>query len=394
MEIKEIIDPKFKDQWNQFVAGNTSPSSFLQSWNWGEFRREKLNTDIKRLIVYKDGELLAVAQFIKEQLPLGKFYWSCPRGPIVKTQNSNVKCQIDDVLKLLINEIKKTAKEEKIVFVRLELPYTNNYILPITDYKLQFPQILIRSKNPKNTLVLDLTKSEEEILTNMHQKTRYNIRLAEKNNIQVRFMNYDSCLADGQVQFKNKEIDDFYNILEETAKRDGIKIFSKNYYENLINYFTNYGLPITDYPPTGDLPQGDQLRINIFFAHYQDKILSTIMVIGFGDTATYLHGGSSDEYRELMPNYTIQWVAIRWAKEQGYKWYDFWGIQPTVNSQPPQMRGKQPTIKNNNWAGITRFKKGFVGEKTGQEINYLGALDYVINKKWYNLYYIAKFFTL
>ena len=118
------------------------------------------------------------------------------------------------------------------------------------------------------------------------------------------------------------------------------------------------------------------IKIALFFAEYQNKPLASIIVLGFGNTATYLHGGSSNENREMMPNYAIQWAAIKWAKEHGYLWYDFWGINNET--------------KNGAWAGITRFKQGFVSKNTGKKINYQGAIDYILDKKWYNILKLCK----
>jgi len=382
MEIKQITDKNLAREWNGFIIENSSPAAFLQSWQWGEFR-QCLGEKILRLTIYEDNEIIALAQFFQILLPFGRYYLFCPRGPVIKfpisnpessseqvfqfpnkfqTQNSKLQKQIID---LMTQEIKKTAKQKKNIFVRFELPYvTPSFSSDWSGLKagVTKPQILTHSTNPENTLLLDLTKSEQEILQTMHPKTRYNIRLAEKKEIKVRIMNYE-------LGIKNKVVDIFYSLLKQTAKRDKIKIFSKNYYEKLVNNFNQ--LRITDYG----------LRINLFFAEYQNKILSAIIILGFGNTATYLHGASSNEHRNLMPNYAIQWAAIKWAKKQGYHWYDFWGIQQKSEKE----------IKS-DWAGITRFKKGFVNEKTGREINYIGIKDFILDKKWYNLYRIGKIF--
>ena len=385
MEIKEITDLNFKDEWNQFVGENSSPASFLQSWKWGKFRSQEFGEKILRLAVYENNELMSVAQFFQLALPLGRFYLFCPRGPVISKQVTSDKWQ--EIINLIISEIKKISKQEKNVFVRFELPDTMGFLLvPIDigtrDGLFKIPKILIHSKNPENTLILDLSKSEEEILSAMHQKTRYNIRLAEKKGVKVKW----------QMENKNNNINKFYNLLQETAKRDKIKIFSKSYYEKLLNYFYYHSCesrnPKKNMDP--DFCQDDKeiilddktknknynIKIALFFAEYQNKPLASIIVLGFGNTATYLHGGSSNENREVMPNYAIQWAAIKWAKEHGYLWYDFWGINNET--------------KNGAWAGITRFKQGFVSKNTGKKINYQGAIDYILDKKWYNILMLGK----
>ncbi|HPA25787.1 MAG TPA: peptidoglycan bridge formation glycyltransferase FemA/FemB family protein [bacterium] len=441
MKFAIITDQNYQKSWNEFVIKNSSPADFLQSWQWGEFHQKKLREKILRLAVYDstlmnadgadEGELIAVAQFIYQKLPLGKKYLFCPRGPILKCQSvraSSVKSQNEGIINILFEEIKKMANDEKVVFMRMEPPDNCHLDDPPTsgrdpekedwipnpalladkqvlNDKTRKPKILTHSVNPKNTLLLDLTKSEEEILAGMHPKWRYNIRLAEKREVSIKCqMSNFQC----QNQTYKNEIDEFYKLLQETAKRDGIKIFNKKYYESLIEYFychsdrrsTSETLS-TEVEPAGrrggeskkrspdpeysELTMTKGIEISLLLAIYQDKPLSAIMLLGFGDTLTYLHGGSSNENRAVMPNHAIQWAAIKWAKKNGYKWYDFWGVNKTK-----EQKEKDKENKKNNWQGITRFKLGFVNEKTSQEINYLGARDLVVNKLWYNLYRLGK----
>jgi len=353
MIVKQIIDENLSPIWNKFVAENSSPSSFLQSWQWGKFKNKTQNV-LRRYAIYDSEELVAVAQFLKVGLPGGKFYLNCQRGPVWRQQTTNNKQQTTEILNLLVEEIKKTAKKEKIVFVRIAPPYDENYELRIMNYGFQKPQILVHLKEPENTLLVDLTKTEEEILAGMHQKTRYNIKLAEKKGVKIRSWKPE----DG-----SREVEEFYKLLQETAKRDGINIFGKAYYKNLVEFFSQN--------------KEGGLEGQLFLAEFENKILAAIFVIGFGDSATYFYGASGNEARELMPNYLLQWTAIKWAKENGYKYYDFWGIEAEGTK---------------NWEGISRFKRGFAGEKTGKEMKYFGVYDCVLDKKWYNLYRIAKFF--
>jgi len=345
MEIKLIQDKNYAKTWDNFIIENSSPAAFLQSWDWGSFKINTQNSinktqekkNLFRYAIYNDNnELIAVAQFIKQRLPGGKFYLNCPKGPLVKTQNSINNKQ--EIFKLLENKIKEICKQEKIVFFRIAPPYSQKN-KKTKKQKNTFikPKILTNLKEPEKTLLLDLQCPEDELLKNMHHKTRYNIRLAEKKNIKIRVGN-------------ENDIDIFYDLLKETAKRDKINIFNREYYNKLL--LNPYSL--------------------LLIAEHDKKPLSAIVVIGFGDTATYLYGASSNEHRNLMPNYLIQWYTIKWAKQNGYKYYDFWGIN------------------EKKWTGVTRFKKGFVSNKTGKEINFIGTYDYLLNKTWYNIYKIGK----
>jgi len=347
MEIKQIIDNNFTEKYNNFIIENSLPASFLQSWEWGDFCQAKLDKNIFRFGIFENENLIAVAQFIKIALPFGKFYLNCAKGPIIKfpifnfqfpnkSQISNSKFQ-KNILKLLVQEIKKIAKQEDIIFFRIapvnKIDILNNFVKP---------KILTNLKEPENTLILDLSKSEQELLKAMSQKTRYNLRLAERKGVKI---------SNFQFPISKNNVDIFYDLIQQTAERDNINIFSKYYYQELLR-ITDYGL-----------------RIILFIAQHEETPLASIIVICFGNTATYFYGASSNEKRNLMPNYLIQWGAIKWAKNNNYKYYDFWGVD------------------EDKWVGVTRFKKGF----GGQEINFIGTFDYVLNKKWYNIFRIGKF---
>ena len=343
MEIKQITDFNYASTWDNFIISNSSPAAFLQSWKWGEFKTQgainnKQGKNVLRYAIYNKKELIAVAQFIKTKLPLSKFYLNCPKGPVLKSQVS--ESQVSEIFRLLENKIRELAEKENIVFFRVAPPYEKSYQLPVTRYQL--PKILVNLKEPEQTLILNLSHSEEDLLKEMHSKTRYNIRLAKRKGIKIR-------------QGNENDIDEFYRLMQETAMRDKINIFGKEYYKKLVS---NFG--------------------PLLVAEFEGTPLSMILMMGFGNTATYFFGASGADHRELMPNHLIQWHAIHWVKEQGYKYYDFWGVSD----------------KKKDWKGITRFKRGFVSEKTGREIFHIGTFDFVLDKIWYNLYRLAKLFRV
>ena len=338
MEI--LTDYKNCEAWDKFVADNTSPASFLQSWEWGEFNNKILGNQIQRWAMIDDGELKIVFMLIKKSLPADKFYWYCPRGLIWKKDYQNKRVLAYPKIIEQVNQEIKGA-----VFMRTCPPSQFQEHISGFLKRLGFkkPKILIHSKEPDKTLILDLTKSTEDLLKKMHPKTRYNIRLAEKKGITIRELATE------------KDIDIFYKLSAETAKRDKISIYSKNYYSKLINFLTAN--------ETG-------LKLKLYLVEYQNKPLAAALVIYFGQTATYLHGASSGEHRNLMPNYLIQWQAIKDAKNAGMKIYDFWGVSE----------------ENKTWAGITRFKRGF----GGREMKFIGTWDYVLDKKWYYILRLLK----
>jgi len=324
----KLIHITNKEQLNNFV-GRQEHSQFLQSWEWGEFQ-EKVTGDILRLGIQENGQLIAVAAIIKKLLPMGKSYFYCPRGPIAR--NWKLPARADrEIRNLLFNKIRDLVKNKGVIFLRFE---------PLLDIKGQIPNSKFQipktiDVQPSRTLILDLAKSEEELLNNMHQKTRYNIRLAEKKEVKI-------------IKGDINQFESFWQLTGETSQRDKFRLHSRNYYRKMLEIDKNF--------------------IKLFLAEYDNKIIAANIVSFFGDTVTYLHGASSNKYRNAMAPHLLQWHCIKIAKEQGYKYYDFSGID------------------ENKWPGLTRFKKGF----SGSVFEYPGTFDLVFDKKWYGIYKLIR----
>lgn len=340
----KIIEIKNKERYNRFVKG-IKHAEFLQSWQWGEFQEEAGNKVI-RVGVEENGSLRAVATLIKKNIALGKSYFFSPRGPVIdselttpnpsfkqggETLNSSPSFQGGDrggLIDFLFSEIEKIAKKEGVIFYRFE-PTCAGTICPFA----------IKSAvdiEPKDTIMLDLSVSEDELLSAMHQKTRYNIRLSERKGVKVK---------EARVV---ERFDDFWNVMTMTCNRDCFRTHSYEYYRKMLEI--------------------DDCFIKLYIAELNGKLLSAGIFSFFGDTATYIHGASSDEEREAMAPYQLQWHVIKTAKQGGIKYYDFYGID------------------EKKWPGVTRFKRGFKGE----ERNYPGTFDMVFNKTFYNIYTIGR----
>lgn len=181
----------------------------------------------------------------------------------------------------------------------------------------------------------------------MKQKGRYNIRLAEKKDIEI--TKTDPKNKDEL----NQNLDDFYDLLKQTTERDKFNAHEKNYYKKML----------------------ENLKENsaLYLAKKGEKTVAGIIITFFKDTAIYYYGASSNEDRNLMAPYLLQWHAIKQAKKQGYKYYDFFGIAPEDS-------------KNHAWAGVTQFKKKF----GGQAISYIPAQEYPFKKLLYLLYKLYK----
>jgi len=363
MQIVQIQENR-RNEWNQAII--SSPyGNFLQSFEWGKFQKS-LDRKIWRLAILEKinnnlSSAYLLTTIIKHNLPFGKSYLYCPRGPIVE------KSKID-IIKLLLKEIKDIAKKEKAVFFRIEPPFLKKEIdfslLIKNDKSLIVP---VKSVQPKDTLILDLTKSEEELLSQMKQKTRYNIRLAKRKKVKI-----ISSAACRQTQGDtSKEFERFWKLLKETSLRDKFQLHPKKHYQKI--------LEVLSYSNNGPKAQ-------LFFAEYKGEFIAANIVVFFGKTATYLHGATSNKFRKVMAPYLLHWQQICEAKKRGCEYYDFWGIEKESGTKNQQLRIKE----NKNWQGITRFKKGF----GGKEISYAKTYDLVYQPRWYKLYNFAKYFKL
>ncbi|MBD3300664.1 MAG: peptidoglycan bridge formation glycyltransferase FemA/FemB family protein [Candidatus Moranbacteria bacterium] len=313
---------------NRFTCGQ-----FLQSFAWSKFNK-KLDQKTIKIIVRKKAngkeknvaKALVITKKVKKILRFGY----CPYGP-VWDKNLTQK-EIQTVFKL----IEKHLKKSKLHFFRFNPPVEKDKSLNIDKLKLSKS----KTKQPQKTLFLKLNQSYDNLLAQMKSKTRYNIRLAQRKKLQVK------------KGISQKSINDFLTLSRITSERDNFKSWSSNYYKTLIKTLQEYKM------------------IQIYTAYYKKKAIASNIVVFFNDTATYLHGASSNEQRNLMPTYALQWAAIQDAKKNKCKYYDFWGI----NSQ--------------KWPGVTRFKVGFGGQK----IEFHPAYEIPLNKKIYFLYSLTRLF--
>jgi lipid II:glycine glycyltransferase (peptidoglycan interpeptide bridge formation enzyme) len=212
--------------------------------------------------------------------------------------------------------------------------------------------ILTKNRQIQQTIILDLNKSEEDILTVMHSKTRYNIRLAEKKGVEIKL---------------EKNVDIFWKLNSETIKRDRFKSHAKEYYEEMLTLDNVYQL----------------------IAYHEGEPIAANILIYFGDTLTYLHGTSASKKRNLMAPYLLQWEGIKLAKKLDCNFYDFWGVAPKAENTE---KIQTSCFHNFCWpinhalSGVTRFKAGF----GGQYVEYSQAFD-IITKPWkYKIYILIR----
>lgn len=324
--MREVRDGK---EWNELVLKNSPRSGgFLGSWEWGEFQA-RVGKAVKRFV---DGNQWA--QIVEQPLPFGKKYWYVPRGGSIKDPRA-------------------LAAQHGVFFIRYE-PVTRSEVASDS-----FPTVHV---SPPTTLIVDLTKSEAELLAAMHEKTRYNIRLAERKGVKCQRSNV-------------KGFNVFWDLLEETARRDGFRTHARSYYERML-----------------EIPW-----VELWTAEWDGKVLAAGLWACFGDTVTYLHGASSSEERNVMAPYLLHWQVMADVKRRGFKAYDFWGVSRS-EKQTALLRAGEPGFvmsrearprnpgESRGWAGMTRFKTGFGGEV----VEYPGTFDLPIAKFWYRIYKLIR----
>ena len=236
-------------------------------------------------------------------------------------------------------------------FLRLEPENAASFeTLQLLARQQRFQVVPTTSIQPRQTTLLDLHKTEEELLAAMHSKHRYNIRLAEKKGVTVQI--YSENL---QEMFP-----DFWRLLVDTAKRQGFRTHSPEYYSQLLKNLEPEGMA------------------HLVFACLDNKPLATMILVTYGGIATYLHGGSSEEHKEYMAPYLLQWRAIQHAKALGCTTYDFWGTHAVFDDAENIWK---PELGHAS-AGVTRLKLGFGGEVK----EYPGAFDVILDPFWYSAY--------
>lgn len=340
MNIKEISQQTI---WQEFFDKNGSPS-FLQSWEWGEFQK-KLSYKIIRLGIYKKKELLAIAQVIKIRSKRGDFLF-IPHGPVLELRIKNEELRI--IIRALKDYLINIAKKENFSFIRIApiLENTPENQKIFKDFCFKIAPIYMHAER---VWVLDLNKSEEQLLTEMRKTTRYLIKKAHRDGVTI------------EKRTDLKAVDDFYKIYEETAKREYFVPFSKQYIRHEFETFNKTGSALFLF---GKLT-------NISAKNSERQHLASALILFTKSTAFYHQGASI--HTKIPVTYALQWEAIKEAKKRGCQFYNFWGIL---------QEGRTPK----SWAGLTLFKQGF----GGNQIDYLLTQDYRISFKYFLTYLSEK----
>jgi peptidoglycan pentaglycine glycine transferase (the first glycine) len=313
--------------WNLFLKRHPH-AHLLQTGEWGELK-SAFGWDARRIIAGEAG-----AQILFRRLPPGFTVAYIPKGPI----SDDGGWRTDEGF---WKEIDAVCKKQRAIFLKLEPDAWDH------DSGLHPSSFILGRHNiqPPRTVVVTLRGTEDEILARMKQKTRYNIRLAEKKDVTVR---------------KWDDLEGFHEMMQVTGGRDGFGVHSPEYYRRAYELFH----------PTG--------MCELLAAEFEGRPLAALMVFARGRRAWYVYGASNDEERNRMPTYLVQWEAMRWARSKGAEEYDLWGVP---DEDEAALEASFGTRHDGLW-GVYRFKRGFGGElKRAAQ-----ALDRVYNPLLYKLY--------
>jgi peptidoglycan pentaglycine glycine transferase (the first glycine) len=351
------------NSWNSILA--TLPiTHILQTREWGDIKSQ-YGWQPKHYVWAKNGQAIKMAEFLDgTPLPTGdckaaalvlrrtvnslgfpQHVYYAPKGPLLDWRDQILRKQV-------LSDLASLARRQRAIFIKIdpdvslgtgilgEEGATDDSIGQAVLFDLQ--QIGWRQSSEqiqfRNTMLVELTPSEEALLAKMKQKTRYNLRLAERKGVRVR----TGSAAD---------IPLLYQMYAETSVRDGFVIRDQAYYQTLWKTFMNADM-------------ADPL-----IAEVNGEPVAALILFVFAGKAWYLYGMSRETHREKMPNYLLQWEAMQHARAKGCTHYDLWGAPDTFDESDPM------------W-GVYRFKEGFGGYVTRS----IGAWDCPTRPGVYKLY--------
>jgi len=292
-------------EWDHFIDTHQN-AHILQTSAWGALK-SGFGWSAAQVISGSAG-----AQILFRKLPFGLSIAYIPKGPIGTGWKS------------LWPEIDEVCRKHQAIFLKVE---PDSFEPEDQQLKSEFDGFVKvgQSIQPRRTIVVELSGSEEDWMSRMKQKTRYNIRLAQKKEVKIR------------------QIDDlriFQDLMEVTGDRDGFGVHSNAYYQKAYNLFS----------PTK--------QCVILLAEYESEPLAALMIFRQGKRAWYFYGASNNEHRNRMPTYLLQWEAMRWAGDMGCEEYDLWGIP----DYPEEQLEQDFQIRSDGLWGVYRFKRGFGGK--------------------------------
>jgi lipid II:glycine glycyltransferase (peptidoglycan interpeptide bridge formation enzyme) len=362
--------------WNSVVSKLPKPH-FLQTYEWGQVKAKygwsplyAIWTADGKILTFKETDnwslntdyCTAAALILKKTIPMGGMsarlsILYAPKGPLLDWTNEALRNRV-------LSDLQAFARQQGAIFLKMDPDVILGAGVPSREGDVTDPygQVVMSDLKRrgwryssdqiqfKNTVLIDLNASEDELLRRMKQKTRYNVRLAEKKGVVLRVGNQEDLSL-------------LYKMYAETSVRDGFVIRDEDYYKTVWELFMrNRESSIVNRHPS--MPSAEPL-----IAEVDGEPVAAIFVFYFAGRAYYVYGMSRTAHREKMPAYLLQWEAMKRAREKGCTVYDLWGAPEVFD-------------ENDSLWGVYRFKEGL----GGQVVRTLGAWDFAPNPFWYKLY--------
>jgi lipid II:glycine glycyltransferase (peptidoglycan interpeptide bridge formation enzyme) len=346
VQVRELAGPESRSEWNDFVAG-AAVGDILQSWEWGELKARSGWRPVRLLVMEEDRPVAGISillrrlpDLVRESLHLpacvplpNRAIAYAPHGPVAAFDSP-------DAVRVVLDAASRRAKRAGAFVLKIEPAVEDPRIaaqLEGNGFCRASGGEGFGGTQPRCVMQLSLEPGQEALLAACKQKTRYNIRLAQRKGVIIR---------------RGESVDDlrvFYDILKVTAERDRFRVRGLRYYEDMWDVLGKAGM------------------MGLFLAEHEGKALAGAILFLFGRTCVYAYGASSNEGRQFMPNYLMQWEMICWAREHGFGVYDFRGVSPSRNP-----------AADDHLAGLNRFKEGF----GAQFVEYVGDFDRVLSPGW------------
>jgi len=365
--------------WNSIISKLPNPH-FLQTYEWGQVKAKygwqpiyvvwdgqgdmKVETDANRLSSFvfppSAAALILKRQIIRNGFTARLSILYSPKGPLLDWTNEPLRDRV-------LNDLQSFAKKQGAIFLKMDpdvllgtgVPVSEDNVIDnngqavMSELKRMGWEYSSDQIQFKNTVLIDLNPTKEVLLARMKQKTRYNIRLAEKRGVTLRV---------GKVG----DLPMLYKMYAETSVRDGFVIRDEGYYKTVWELFMAGIQSQFANSPISSLqsPLAEPL-----IAEVDGEPVAAIFVFYFAGRAYYVYGMSRDKHRERMPTYLLQWEAMKHAKVKGCAVYDLWGAPEVFNES------------DSLW-GVYRFKEGL----GGKVVRTLGAWDFAPSPLWYKMY--------
>ena len=331
LTVREVTS---QQEWNDLLRSLPNAHG-MQSWEWGELRRETGWTT-RRLAFYRGGAAVAAAAVQRRGLPgpgWGVSY--CPKGPALDHADL-------ELFEAVLRRLGQEARRDHCIFLTVEPEVELDAPGAIAALRRAGYRPARGQYQAAATVLVDVRATDDELLARMSATWRRYVRKAAREGVTVR--------AGGA-----EDLDRFYSLYEETGQRDGFVVRPRHYLQRLWERLS----------PTG--------HVALFLAEADGRAEAALLLLIFGRRAWYLYGASSERGQQVHAPYLLQWHAMRWARDQGCESYDLWGAP------------EDPADKNDPLAGVYYFKRGF----GGRYVRWAGPYDYVAAPALYALWHRA-----